>query len=196
MTSYNAAFGIPLYVVQFANINQTVSLTTFLTSNVQNPWSYINLVEDELGFPVGNNITVTFVSHTPGSPLGSYTTTYQITGYYGEDITPQDIFVTNNSKSNVEFVYNGYGSLIANQNTQWDQIVVYKPDDRREVQLRHVFYNQANLAYDNVFQLVHLVPTRHYTRLASIINSIRPDRTQSDANGNNLSFTYQSNSFI
>lgn len=196
MTTYNAAFGIPLYVVQFANINQTVSLTTFLTSNLQNPWSYINLVEDELNYPVGNNITVTFVSHTPGSPLGSYTTTYQITGYYGEDITPQDTFVTNNSKSNVEFVYNSYGSLIANQNTEWDHIVVYKPDDRREVQLRHVFYNQANLAYDNVFQLVHLVPTRHYQRLANIVNSIRPDRIQNDANGSNLSFTYQSNSFI
>ena len=97
MTSYNAAFGIPLYVVQFANINQTVSLTTYLTSNVQNPWRYVNLVEDELGFPVGNNITVTFVSHTPGSPLGSYTTTYQITGFYGEDITPYDVFVTKNS---------------------------------------------------------------------------------------------------
>lgn len=196
MTTYNAAFGVPLYVVQYANINQTVTLTTYLTGNLQNPWNYVNLVEDELNYPVGNNIIVTFVSHTPGSPLGTYTTTYQITGYYGEDITPYDTFVTNNSKSNVEFVYNSYGSLIANQNTEWDHIVVYKPDDRREVQLRHVFYNRANVAYSNVFQKVHLVPTRHYTRLANIINSIRPDRTQYDANGSFSSGAYTSNSYI
>ena len=196
MTTYDAAFGVPLYVVQYANINQTVTLTTYLTGNLQNPWNYVNLVEDELNYPVGNNIIVTFVSHTPGSPLGTYTTTYQITGYYGEDITPYDTFVTNNSKSNVEFVYNSYGSLIANQNTEWDQIVVYKPDDRREVQLRHVFYNRANVAYSNVFQKVHLVPTRHYTRLANIINSIRPDRTQYDANGSFSSGAYTSNSYI
>lgn len=196
MTTYDAAFGVPLYVVQYANINQTVTLTTYLTGNLQNPWNYVNLVEDELNYPVGNNIIVTFVSHTPGSPLGTYTTTYQITGYYGEDITPYDTFVTNNSKSNVEFVYNSYGSLIANQNTEWDHIVVYKPDDRREVQLRHVFYNRANVAYSNVFQKVHLVPTRHYTRLANIINSIRPDRTQYDANGSFSSGAYTSNSYI
>lgn len=199
MTAYNAAYGLLLYVVQFANVNQTVTLTTYLTSNVQNPWSFVNLVEDELNYTVGNNIVVTFVSHTlagyPAGP-GVYNTLFQITGYYGEDITPYDTFVGNNSKSNVEFVYNSYGSLIANQNTEWDQIVIYKPDDRREVQLRHVFFNQANLAYDNVFQLVHLVPTRHYQRLANIVNSIRPDRIQNDANGSNLSFTYQSNSFI
>ena len=195
MTTYNAAFGIPLYVVQFANINQTVTLTTYLTSNVQNPWSYINLVEDELNYPVGNNITVSFVSHTTGG-LGIYNTTFQITGYYGEDITPYDTFVANNSKSNTEFVYNGYGNLISNFNKDWDQLVIYKPDDRREVQLRHVFYNNANVAYSNVFQLVHLVPTRHYERVANIITSIRSDRVQYDSNGNQISFTYQSNSYI
>ena len=196
MTTYDAAFGIPLYVVQFANINQTVTLTTYLTGNVQNPWRYINLVEDELGYPVGNNINVSFVSHTAGSPLGTYTTTFRITGYYGEDITPYDTFVANNSKSNAEFVYNSYGSLIEKQNVDWDHIVVYKPDDRYEVLLRHVFYNRANVNYTNVFQRVHLVPTRHYTRLANIVTSISPDRVQYDANGNSLSFTYTSNSFI
>ena len=195
MTTYNAAFGVPLYVVQFANINQNVTLTTSLTGNVQNPWKYVNLVEDELGYVVGNNISVTFVSHTL-TGYGVYNTVFNISGYYGEDITPYDVFVANNSKSNAEFVYNGYSSLIANQNTEWDQIVIYKPDNRREVQLRHVFYNNANTAYDNVFQLVHLVPTRHYQRLANIVTSIRPDRVQYDANGNSLSFTYTSNSYI
>ena len=195
MTTYNPAFGVPLYVVQFANINQTVTLTTYLTGNVQNPWSYVNLVEDELNYTVGNNIVVTFVSHTLAG-LGVYNTLYQITGYYGEDITPYDTFVANNSKSNVEYVYSGYSSLISNQNTEWDQLVVYKPDDRREVLLRHVFYNSANTAYDNVFQKVHLVPTRHYQRLANIVNSINPARIQYDSNGNAISGVYQSNSFI
>ena len=195
MTTYNSSFGVPLYVVQYANINQSITLTTYLTGNVENPWSYINLVEDESNYAVGNNIAVTFVSHTLQG-TGVYNTVFNVTGYYGEDITPYDTFVANNSKSNIEFVYNSYGSLIANQNIEWDQIVVYKPDDKREVELRHVFYNSANVGYDNVYQRVHLVPTRHYTRLANIVNSIRPDRTQYDANGTFSSGAYQSNSYI
>ena len=189
MTTYDPIFGINQYVVQFANIIQNVTLTSVLPTN---PWSYIGIVEDELLYSVGNDVSVTFVSHSV-STLGSYSTVYRISGFYGEDITPYDTFVTNNSKSNTEFVYNSYGSLIAGQNVDWDQIVVYKPDSRREVLLRHIFYNSDSLEYQNVLQTVHLVPNRHFTRLNAIVNSINSNRILVDANGDVTEQTYKSN---
>lgn len=189
MTTYNPIFGISQYVVQFANIIQNATLTS---SSVTNPWSYIGIVEDELLYPVGSDITVTFISHNIET-LGTYNTIFKISGFYGEDITPYDTFVTNNSKSNTEFVYNSYGSLIAGQNVEWDQLVVYKPDSRRQVLLRHVFYNSANLEYQNVLQTVHLVPNRHFTRLNAIVNSINSNRTLIDGNGIEVEQVYNSN---
>jgi hypothetical protein len=188
MTTFNSIFGLAAYTVQFANIIQNVNLTSTLPTN---PWSYIGIVEDELLYPVGNNINVTFVSHDLQT-LGSYTTTYRISGFYGEDITPYDTFVANNSKSNTEFVYNSYGSLLAGQNVDWDQLVIYKPDNRREVMLRHIFYNSANLIYQNVLQTVHLVPNRHFARLSGIVNTINSNRILVDVNGNQTSPTYKS----
>lgn len=188
MTTYNSIFGISQYVVQFAKIIQNVTLTSALPTN---PWSYIGIVEDELLYPVGSDITVTLMSHSLET-LGSYGTKYKIAGFYGEDITPYDTFVTNNSKSNTEFVYNSYGSLIAGQNVDWDQLVIYKPDNRREVKLRHIFYNSANLVYQNVLQTVHLVPNRHFARLSGIINTINSNRILVDSNGNQTNPSYNS----
>jgi len=189
MTTYNPIFGISQYVVQFANIIQSATLTS---SSIINPWSYIGIVEDELLYPVGNNITVSLISHSIGT-IGTYNTIFKISGFYGEDITPYDTFVTNNSKSNTEFVYNSYGSLIAGQNVEWDQLVIYKPDSRPQVLLRHIFYNSDSLEYQNVLQTVHLVPNRHFTRLNGIVNSINSTRKLIDSNGVEVEQVYNSN---
>jgi len=141
-----------------------------------------------------------------------YITTYTLSGKYRDDLATRDIYQvmnTNNydpnassfygseSKPTGDFqvtTYNSYNALIAarapssTSTTGWNNIVKFYPDDTPEKTVTFTFNAQG--VTTEFTQMVHLIPTRHFTRLQSLVQAIAPGRVIEDASGNIITPTY------
>lgn len=144
--------------------------------------------------------------------VSTYITTYTLTGKYGSDLATKDIYQTINTNNYDEntssfygseakpigdfpvTTYNSYAELMAakapssTSTTGWNNIVKFYPDDTPEKTVTYTFIAQGNTV--EYTQKVHLIPTRHFTRLQAIMQSLEPSRTAQDSSGNVLPPTY------
>lgn len=132
-----------------------------------------------------------------------YQITYTLTGKYGDDLATRDVYQVINSNNYVEdqpsfynsdakpegdFVvttYNSYSTLIANKapthksKTGWNHIIKFYPDDSLEKLA--VFNFQGTVSSNTgIIQYVHLIPTRHFTRLNGLINNVYVEENPED----------------
>lgn len=141
-----------------------------------------------------------------------YITTYTLSGKYKDDLATRDIYQvmnTNNydpnassfygsdSKPTGDFqvtTYNSYNALIearatsSTSTTGWNNIVKFYPDDTPEKTVTFTFNAQG--VSTEFTQKVHLIPTRHFTRLQSLVQGIAPGRVIQDSSGNVVTPTY------
>ena len=177
--------------------------------------SFVNAIADK-GLSTQGAITGVTMTNTSCILVGTlsqfYITTYTLSGKYGDDLTTRDVYQvinTNNynenassfygseSKPTGDFqvtTYNSYSALIAakapssTSNTGWNNIVKFYPEDTPEKLVTYTFMAQGEI--EEFTQMVHLIPTRHFTRLQSLVQSIAPGRTSQDASGNIITPTY------
>ena len=152
-----------------------------------------------------------------------YTVTFTLSGKYGDDLATLDVyqacnqnvydpdassFYGSDSKPSGDFkvtTYNSYGALMAakasshSSTTGWNHIVKFYPDTSSEKTVTYKFTVSGVTNVTNT-QKVHLIPTRHFTRLNSLMNSIyaaenptSTTRTMSDSGGNSTTPSYSSN---
>lgn len=141
-----------------------------------------------------------------------YITTYTLSGKYRDDLATRDIYQvinTNNYDENASSfyeseakptgdfqvtTYNSYNELVAarapssTSTTGWNNIVKFYPDDTPEKTVTFTFNAQG--VTTEFTQKVHLIPTRYFTRLQSLVQGIAPSRVIEDASGNVITPTY------
>jgi hypothetical protein len=169
--------------------------------------TYVNAIVDK-GLATETAITgVTMVNTSciliTAGIVQTYQVTFTLTGEYGEDLATRDIYQVINSNNYIEdqpsfygsdskpegdFVvttYNSYSTLIANRapthssKTGWNHLIKFYPDDSLEKLAVFNFQGTVS-ANSGIIQYVHLIPTRHFTRLNSLVNSVYVEENPED----------------
>jgi len=145
-------------------------------------------------------VTMSNTSCIPSGGLlvGVYTVTFTLSGKYGDDLATKDIYQVTNSNNYVpdassfyesdskplgDFVvttYTSYSELLAakapthSSNTGWNHIIKFYPDDslEKKVTYKFRFTRLGIITNEYETQMVHLIPTRHFTRLTSLIDGV------------------------
>lgn len=198
---------------------ETVEFThpkTLVTAGQPVNVSFVNARADKdlptEGVVSGVTMTNTSCVLVTSGIIENYVTTYTLSGKYGDDLTTRDVYQvinTNNydpnassfygseSKPTGDFqvtTYNSYSALVAarapssTSTTGWNNIVKFYPEDTAEKIVTYIFTAQGQTV--EFTQKVHLIPTRHFTRLQSLVQGIAPGRTTQDASGNIITPTY------
>lgn len=144
-----------------------------------------------------SSVTMSNTSCVLTDPLTQmYTTTFTLTGQYSSDLATEDEFIAINTKNYIsssedfeQLTYKLYDQLIAEKGVKWDQIIKFYPDRSPE---KTVIYTFTGGIPTTVTQKVSLIPTRQFTRLQSIMQSISPNRVVTDASGNIITPGYSS----
>ena len=177
--------------------------------------SFVSAIADK-GLSTQGVITGVTMTNTSCILTGTisqfYITTYTLSGKYGDDLTTRDVYQvinTNNYDPNASSfygseakptgdfqvtTYNSYSALVAaratssTSTTGWNNIVKFYPEDTPEKLVTYTFTAQGEIV--EFTQMVHLIPTRHFTRLQSLVQGIAPGRVIQDASGNVITPTY------
>jgi hypothetical protein len=146
-------------VNQFVALNDSI---VFATANV----SFVSLKEIESNItPKGVIVTNTGTVIVLGVPSTSFT----VTGSYGEDIAPNDEYIVR-TETGQFITYNNYNDLI---NANYKHLIKFSPDASHDKTFRYTFLVESVLTtYD---QKVYLDPSRHYTRLKQLVNKEAPN---------------------
>lgn len=167
--------------------------------------SFVNAIVDK-GLSTQGVISGVTMSNTSciltGTMLAQiYVTTYTLSGKYGDDLATRDIYQvvnTNNYDPNASSfygsdakptgdfpvtTYNSYSALLATRaptrttTTGWNHIVKFYPDDSLEKTVTFTFVAQGQTVEET--QKVHLIPTRYFTRLNTLMNGIYAEENPS-----------------
>ena len=183
------------YGRQFVDVpaGETVTITA---SALVNPIviTYVGATVDGKSI---SSVTMSNTSCVLTDPLTQmYTTTFTLTGQYSSDLATEDEFIAINTKNYIsssedfeQLTYKLYDQLIAEKGVKWDQIIKFYPDRSPE---KTVIYTFTGGIPTTVTQKVSLIPTRQFTRLQSIMQSISPNRVVTDASGNIITPGYSS----
>ena len=149
--------------------------------------------------------------------VSTYITTYTLTGKYGDDLATRDIYQainTNNYDENASSfygseakptgdfsvtTYNSYSALLAakapshSSTTGWNNIVKFYPDDTPEKTVTYTFISQGNTV--EYTQKVHLIPTRYFTRLNTLINNIYAEENPSNPSRTIIEYQFALDTF-
>ena len=179
---------LSVYGRQFTDVPAGETVT--LTSSVVTPPVYVGATVD--GKPI-SGVTMTLKSVVFNI---LYSTTFTLTGQYSYDLATNDEYTAINTKNYIlstedfeQVNYTSYDTLIAEKGKKWDQLIKFFPDTAPEKTVTFTFTGGTPTTFT---QKVHLVPTRHFTRLQSIIQSIVPDRSVVDSTGNIITPGYSS----
>lgn len=183
------------YGRQFVDVpaGETVTITA---SALVNPIviTYVGATVDGKSI---SSVTMSNTSCVLTDPLTQmYTTTFTLTGQYSSDLATEDEFIAINTKNYIsssedfeQLTYQLYDQLIAEKGVKWDQIIKFYPDRSPE---KTVIYTFTGGTPTTTTQKVSLIPTRQFTRLQSIMQSISPNRVVTDASGNIITPGYSS----
>lgn len=179
----------PGYARQFETINETITITSNLATGGA---VFVEHLCKESGTesPTRSIVgpTVTLTSITPVVvPVDNlmYEYLFTVTGKYCEDLGINDSFVAYNSVTKQTFTYSGssaFTNFIADVNSfgtsnqKFDKIISYKPDPIPEVTVDYVFSVEGSTL--KASQRVHLVPTRYYKTLQTLLDKIHSNRNQ------------------
>jgi hypothetical protein len=149
--------------------------------------------------------------------LQFYITTYTLSGKYGDDLATRDIYQvinTNNYDENASSfyeseakptgdfpvtTYNSYSALLAakapshSSTTGWNNIVKFYPDDSAEKTVTFTFLAQG--VTTEFTQKVHLIPTRYFTRLNTLMNNIYAEENPSSPSRTIIEYQFALDTF-
>jgi hypothetical protein len=157
---------IAAYYLQF----DTVSFTQVFSEPTASPVTYVNVTIDG---KVISGFNATLVSTTGIAP-GPWITTFAVTGIFGEDIATNHTFITVKQPELTERSYTDYDTMMADFGKNWDIVRYYAPDATpTKTAIFNFLYQGTPIPISTT---VYTVPTRWYSRLQTICQSIRPNR--------------------
>ena len=172
------------YGKQFEDFTDYILLTTVTTPTI----TFTSVTEKTSGAAI-SGITVSnsgvFFDGT------SHQTTFTVTGQYGASIAANDSYVGVNTTSQVQKTYTTYESFIAAKGAEWDIVSSFVPDGSNYKTAVYTF--TVNNVVTNIEHPVHLIPTRHFTRLNDLLNALYPSRVIVDSNGNIVTPSFSTN---